>query len=133
MLHAHTVYLNVSSIFMTEVERFDEEYVTVILKRIPDDSLFNYVSANATRHLDIWFNETKTSKLKITYNINYSVSVSAVLCDHVFASAVIDLLFGESDRTTIKADYTISDNYYTVRNNYCCLSFQLSVSFPYIL
>ena len=96
-----TVYLNVSSFFMTEVERFDEEYITVMLKRIPesDDSLFNYISANSTPRLDIWFNETKTSKMRINYNISYNLSVSAVVCDHVVATTHLELHFGESDKT----------------------------------
>ena len=101
MLHTSTVYLNVSSLFMAEVERFNGHYITVMLKKIPesDDSLFNYISANSTPRLVIWFNETKTSKMRINYNISYNLSVSAVVCDHVVATTHLELHFGEGDKT----------------------------------
>ena len=114
MLHTPTVHLNnISNIFITEVERFDEEYVEVMLKRVPDGRLslldYSIYSASATPDLDVWFIETKTSKLRVTYNTNYNLSVVVVLCDHVVATAHLDLHFGERDTTTITDDYcTIS-------------------------
>ena len=95
-LHTPTVHFNISSFIITEVEGFNEEYVTVVLKRIPGGNLLNY-SASTIPHLDIWFTETGTNKLRVNYNINYSVGVAAVLCNSVVATVYLHFNYGEND------------------------------------
>ena len=90
--HAHTVYPRPSVVNRTNI--FEEDEIVVLLEWMEQSGVAYNVTITPRVPI-VWVSGTSV-KVRVDYNVNYNVTISATLCGQNSVNNTLIIFFGES-------------------------------------